>query len=83
MKESRNDVGIGTEILKVDTFLNHQIDVELTEEIGQEFARIFKDCGATKVLTVEASGVSSIYATKHFDDSSASRYSCTPFSFIG
>ena len=59
----KDGVGIGTEILKVDTFLNHQVDVELNEEIGKEFARIFKDCGATKVLTVEASGITAAYAT--------------------
>lgn len=49
--------GIGTEILKVDSFLNHQVDVELTKKIGEEFAKLFKDCGANKVLTVEASGI--------------------------
>ena len=53
----RDGVGIGTEIVKVDSFLNHQVDVELTDKIGEEFARIFADCGATKVLTVEASGI--------------------------
>jgi len=55
--------GIGTEILKVDSFLNHQVDTGLTVEIGNEFARIFKDCGATKVLTVEASGIPAAFAT--------------------
>lgn len=49
--------GIGTEILKVDSFLNHQVDVDLTKKIGEEFAKLFKDCGANKVLTVEASGI--------------------------
>ena len=49
--------GIGTEILKVDSFLNHQVDIALTDEIGEEFARLFKDSGATKILTVEASGI--------------------------
>lgn len=55
--------GIGTEILKVDSFLNHQVDVELTSEIGAEFARIFAGCGANKVLTVEASGIPAAMAT--------------------
>lgn len=59
----RDGVGIGTEIVKVDSFLNHQVDVELTDKIGEEFARIFADCGATKVLTVEASGIPAAMAT--------------------
>lgn len=50
-------VAIGTEIVKVDSFLNHQIDVELLDEIGQEFANRFEGCGITKILTVEASGI--------------------------
>ena len=55
--------GIGTEILKVDSFLNHQVDVALTDEIGKAFAEIFKDCGVTKVLTVEASGIPAALST--------------------
>lgn len=47
----------GDGILKVDTFLNHQIDVGLMEEIGEEFYKRFKDAGVTKVLTIEASGI--------------------------
>ena len=47
----------GTEVLKVDRFLNHQIDVKLLQEIGQEFQRLFGDCGVTKILTIEASGI--------------------------
>lgn len=49
---------IGTDILKVDMFLNHQIDPILVEEMGKEFYRLFKDCGATKVVTIESSGIS-------------------------
>ena len=49
--------GIGTSILKVDTFLNHQIDIDLMEKIGQEFYEHFKDKKVTKVLTIEASGI--------------------------
>ena len=45
------------DILKVDMFLNHQIDPEMAEAIGQEFYRLFKDEGVTKILTVEASGI--------------------------
>lgn len=55
--------GIGTEILKVDSFLNHQVDVELTDKVGEAFAELFKDCGATKILTVEASGIPAAMAT--------------------
>ncbi|WP_071428816.1 xanthine phosphoribosyltransferase [Angelakisella massiliensis] len=44
-------------ILKVDSFLNHQMDVELYQEIGKEFYRLFGDCGVTKILTIEASGI--------------------------
>lgn len=47
----------GDGILKVDTFLNHQIDVFLLDEIGKEFHNYFKDKPITKVLTVEASGI--------------------------
>jgi xanthine phosphoribosyltransferase len=44
-------------VLKVDTFLNHQMDIALIEEIGKEFKRRFGDKTVTKVLTIEASGI--------------------------
>ena len=44
-------------ILKVDCFLNHQIDCVFMAEIGKEFHRLFKDEGINKVLTIEASGI--------------------------
>ncbi|MCR4656741.1 MAG: xanthine phosphoribosyltransferase [Lachnospiraceae bacterium] len=44
-------------ILKVDSFLNHQIDVSLMDKLGNEFYRNFKDRGVTKIMTVEASGI--------------------------
>ncbi|MBQ3081817.1 MAG: xanthine phosphoribosyltransferase [Clostridia bacterium] len=44
-------------VLKVDSFLNHQMDIELMDMIGKEFYRRFKDGGVTKVLTIEASGI--------------------------
>ena len=47
----------GTDILKVDSFLNHQVDVALLEEIGKEFYRRFEGCGVNKILTIEASGI--------------------------
>ncbi|WP_282938558.1 xanthine phosphoribosyltransferase [Paenibacillus sp. RC67] len=44
-------------VLKVDSFLNHQVDTQLALEIGNEFGRIFGDKPITKVLTIEASGI--------------------------
>lgn len=44
-------------ILKVDSFLNHQMDIRLVDEIGKEFHRRFADCPITKVLTIESSGI--------------------------
>jgi len=44
-------------ILKVDSFLNHQVDVELLNKIGEEFKRRFSDCEINKILTIEASGI--------------------------
>lgn len=49
-------------VLKVDSFLNHQMDVELLDEIGKEFYRRFSDLNITKVLTIEASGIAIAYA---------------------
>lgn len=50
-------------VLKVDSFLNHQMDVELLDEMGREFHRRFSDRPVTKVLTIEASGIAIAYAT--------------------
>jgi len=64
-------VAVGTEILKVDSFLNHQIDVALLEEIGAEFRRRFSDVAGRvdKILTVEASGIAvAAFAARSFDD---------------
>lgn len=44
-------------VLKVDSFLNHQIDVHFVCELGKEFYRLFKDENITKILTIEASGI--------------------------
>lgn len=44
-------------IIKVDSFLNHQIDVELLDEIGKEFKRLFAGEKITKIITIEASGI--------------------------
>ena len=50
-------IGIGTEVVQVDMFLNHQIDVGLAIEMGQEFYKAFKDDQVDCILTVEASGI--------------------------
>ena len=44
-------------VLKVDMFLNHLIDVDLLNEIGKEFKRLYNDCEINKILTIEASGI--------------------------
>lgn len=44
-------------ILKVDSFLNHQLDVSLLEQLGKEFFERFKNKGITRILTIEASGI--------------------------
>ena len=49
-------------VLKVDSFLNHQMDVNLLDQIGEEFHRRFADLKITKVLTIEASGIAIAYA---------------------
>lgn len=57
----------GTEVLKVDSFLNHQMDVDLFDEIGAEFKRRFADCEVNKILTIEASGIGiACLAARHF-----------------
>jgi xanthine phosphoribosyltransferase len=48
---------LGENILKVDSFLTHQVDFSLMKEIGQVFAEHFRDAGITKVVTIEASGI--------------------------
>ncbi|MFS0647444.1 xanthine phosphoribosyltransferase [Siminovitchia sp. 179-K 8D1 HS] len=44
-------------VLKVDSFLNHQIDPNLMKEIGEEFAARFQEAGVTKIVTIESSGI--------------------------
>lgn len=56
----------GTDVLKVDSFLNHQMDVELFAEIGKEFKRRFADCDVNKILTIEASGIGIACITAQF-----------------
>lgn len=55
-------------VLKVDTFLNHQMDPFLMQEMGKEFATYFADAGITKVLTIESSGIApAIMAALHLE----------------
>lgn len=54
---------LGRGILKVDRFLNHQIDTHLIYDIGQELARCFADAGVTKIMTAEISGIAPALAT--------------------
>lgn len=44
-------------ILKVDSFLNHQMDIPLFDEMAKEFERLYHNCGVNKILTIEASGI--------------------------
>jgi len=53
-------------VLKVDSFLNHQIDVGLLDRIGNSFYRHFRDYSVTKILTVEASGIAVACSTARF-----------------
>lgn len=48
---------LGDSILKVDSFVNHQVDPELMQALGRDFAEHFKDRGITKVFTIESSGI--------------------------
>ena len=67
-KVKEDGVVIDEKILKVDGFLNHQIDATLMNEVGQTFYDAYKDAGITKILTIEASGIApAIMASFHFD----------------
>ncbi len=60
----KNDgIVINENILKVDNFLNHQVDTKLMDLIGEEFAHYFKNKNITKVVTIESSGIAPAYAT--------------------
>ena len=54
------------DILKVDCFLNHMIDPVLLRQLGEEFGRLYKDAGITKILTVEASGIAVAFAASAY-----------------
>ena len=54
-------------VLKVDSFLNHQMDIELLDQMGKEFYERFKELPITKVLTIEASGIAiACFVAKYF-----------------
>jgi len=59
-KDGKN---LGDGILKVDGFINHQVDPTLMDEAGKEFAKLFENAGATKILTAEISGIAPAVAT--------------------
>ena len=48
---------LNAHVLLVDSFLNHQVDVKLMQAVGEEFARRFADAGATRIATIESSGI--------------------------
>jgi xanthine phosphoribosyltransferase len=60
LREGKN---LGNGILKVDGFINHQVDPVLMDACGREFAHLFRDIGATKVLTAEISGIAPAVTT--------------------
>lgn len=60
LREGKN---LGNGILKVDGFINHQVDPQLMDACGQEFARRFQHIGATKILTAEISGIAPALTT--------------------
>lgn len=67
-KVKEDGVVIDEKILKVDGFLNHQIDAKLMNDVGKTFYESFKDASITKILTIEASGIApAIMASFHFD----------------
>ena len=60
----KNDgIVINENVLKVDNFLNHQVDTKLMDLIGEEFTNYFKVKNITKVVTIESSGIAPAYAT--------------------
>ncbi len=60
LKDGKN---LGNGILKVDSFINHQVDPQLMDACGEEFARRFAQIGATKILTAEISGIAPALTT--------------------
>lgn len=67
-KIQSNSTVIGSEIVKVDSFLNHQLDISFLNEIGQEFYKRFSGLDITKILTIEASGIAIAAITSQYFD---------------
>ena len=64
----RDGVGKSEGVLKVDGFLNHQMDINLFNEMGKELKRLFADAPINKILTIEASGIGiAAVVAQHFD----------------
>ncbi|GER67877.1 xanthine phosphoribosyltransferase [Weizmannia acidilactici] len=57
-KIKQDGLVLSDQVLKVDSFLNHQVDPVLMKKMGEEFARLFRKDGVTKILTLESSGIS-------------------------
>ena len=59
LKQKILDCGraLSDDVLLVDSFINHQVDVKLMQEIGKEFARLFREAGITRIATIESSGI--------------------------
>ena len=60
---TRDGIVINDHVLKVDSFLNHQVDTKLMDLIGEEFANYFKNKNITNVVTIESSGIAPAYTT--------------------
>lgn len=56
------------DILKVNSFLNHKLDIKLITELGKEFHRLYSDCDVNKILTIESSGIGIACLTAQFFD---------------
>ncbi|CAM2956378.1 xanthine phosphoribosyltransferase [Paenibacillus sediminis] len=67
LKRKITDEGVivSDDVLKLDALLNHQVDPQLTMEMGKEFASLFREEGVTKVVTVESSGIAVAFATAY------------------
>lgn len=59
----KNGLALNKNVLKVDSFLNHQVDVNLMDKIGEEFYNYFKSKKIDKIVTIESSGIAPAYAT--------------------
>ncbi|MCZ8517984.1 MULTISPECIES: xanthine phosphoribosyltransferase [Paenibacillus] len=64
LKQKIREVGVvvSDEVIKLDAILNHAVDPKLTTEMGREFARLYREQGVTKILTIESSGIPIAFA---------------------